>query len=94
MSTARADAGYITVSHRLFWKRKQEGFLGSGQCNSVCGVGFTFCYGEGHVISFPRCNPGHIPNGVGVNNSYLYAVITCPYSDIESDHKFQQTLTG
>lgn len=71
MFTARPDAGCITPNHRLFWKHKGEGFLGCGQCNYVYGVGFSFCYGEGCAISFPRCNQGHIPNGVSVNNKVI-----------------------
>lgn len=70
MSTATPDAGYITLSHRLFWKHKREGFLGCGQCN-VYGVGFSFCYGEGCAVSFPQCKLGHILNGVSVNNKVI-----------------------
>lgn len=38
---ARSDAWCMTLIHRLFWKQKQEGFLGCGQGNHGYGDGFS-----------------------------------------------------
>lgn len=61
MSTARPDAWCITMVLRLFWKLKQEGFLGCGQCNHVCRDGFSLM-----VKALPFPSPAETRGGLQV----------------------------